>query len=53
VLAGESADGVTLDAVNRRGRSVRCKVNLSPLTGRDGEARGAIMFMEVENDSAG
>ena len=36
---------VTLDAVNRRGRSIRCEVTCTPLSGSEG-LRGAILVME-------
>jgi two-component system CheB/CheR fusion protein len=47
-LAGElPADGLVLDAVNRRGRAFRCKVTCTPLIDvASGESRGAIVLME-------
>jgi two-component system CheB/CheR fusion protein len=46
-IAGETGPvAVTLEAVNRRGRTIRCDVTLSPLRGGDGEIHGAIVLME-------
>jgi two-component system CheB/CheR fusion protein len=42
----ESAE-VVIDAVNRRGRRVRCHVTVNPLHGDDGE-RGAIVVMAAD-----
>src|SRR5262245_57281429 len=44
-----SVDGtptVTIDAINRRGKSIRCHVTCTPLLGPEKEARGAILLME-------
>ncbi len=41
---------VTVDAVNRRGRRVRCQVTVNPLLGTDGE-RGAIIVMHAEEQA--
>jgi len=38
--------GVTVDAVNRRGRSVRLTVEFNLLRDEDGQARGAIIIMD-------
>ncbi|HEU5362143.1 MAG TPA: CheR family methyltransferase [Gaiellaceae bacterium] len=47
LLAGESVDQpVTVEATNRRGRSITCRVRLSPLADGDAAPRGAILFME-------
>lgn len=35
-----------LDAVNRRGRSFKCRVTISPFKGLQGERQGAIIMME-------
>jgi two-component system CheB/CheR fusion protein len=35
-----------LDAVNRRGRSFKCRVSISPFKGLQGERQGAIIMME-------
>ena len=46
-LSGDSAiEQVVLDAVNRRGRSVRCTVTCTALMGGQNEVRGAILLME-------
>ncbi|MDB4949114.1 MAG: methyltransferase, CheR-type with sensor [Gemmatimonadetes bacterium] len=37
---------VVLDATNRRGRAIRCRVTGTPLTTKDREVRGAILLME-------
>jgi two-component system CheB/CheR fusion protein len=37
---------LTLDAVNRRGRTIRCEITCTPLRGPDDEVRGAILLME-------
>jgi two-component system CheB/CheR fusion protein len=42
---GAAMQFVTLDAVNRRGKSIRCEVTCAPLAGCDG-LRGAILLME-------
>ncbi len=47
VLAGDSQEEtVDLDATNRRGREIRCRVSLTPLLGRDRETRGVIVLVE-------
>jgi two-component system CheB/CheR fusion protein len=52
-LAGQSASGeLTLDAVNRRGKAIRCKISCAPLEGPAGEIRGAILFTEEDGDVA-
>jgi two-component system CheB/CheR fusion protein len=43
------ADGprsVELDAVNRRGKSIRVRIECSPLTSGDGSVSGAVLMME-------
>ena len=48
-LAGEQPDEIELNAVNRRGRSVTCVVQASPLrSNADGEAFGAILLMQSD-----
>lgn len=50
-LNGESAtDIVTLDAINRRGKPIRCGVTCTPLRGGDEGLRGAILMMEESVD---
>ncbi len=49
-LKGEDGQQVTLDAVNRRGKAIRCKVScmaLSPLN--DGVVTGLILMMEPQS----
>jgi two-component system, chemotaxis family, CheB/CheR fusion protein len=45
VVSGEPGTEVTLEAVNRRGRHLRCRVTISAL-GADGDVRGAILLAE-------
>jgi two-component system CheB/CheR fusion protein len=46
-LSGEAEyQEVTLDALNRRGRSIRCRVTCTPLVGTISKVRGAILAME-------
>jgi two-component system CheB/CheR fusion protein len=48
VLAnGGDGEQIALDAVNRRGRSVRCTVTVNRL-GSDGDVSGAILMMQAE-----
>jgi two-component system CheB/CheR fusion protein len=46
VVSGDGGAELTLDAVNRRGRHLRCRVTISPL-GADGDVRGAILLTEA------
>ena len=43
---------LALDAVNRRGRAMKCHITLSPLVTRDGATHGAILLMEEDGRSA-
>jgi len=46
-LAGESdSRELTLDAVNRRGKAIKCRVLCSPLFGAGKEIEGAVLLME-------
>ena len=45
-LAAEPVEPILVDAVNRRGRAIRCRVTFAPLDGA-AEPRGAIAMMEV------
>jgi two-component system CheB/CheR fusion protein len=47
VLADEEPVRVAVDAVNRRGRAITCEVDVRPLRGADGNARGLILLMTV------
>ena len=49
VLIGERQPEVTLQAVNRRGRSITARIELVPLDGRDG-VRGAILMMHPHEE---
>jgi two-component system CheB/CheR fusion protein len=51
VLNESSNDGeVVLEATNRRGRQILCRVSVAPMTGPDADVRGAIVVMdEVES----
>ena len=42
-----------LDAVNRRGRRIRCRVTCAPFVGADREIRGAVVVMEEWQNGAG
>ena len=42
---------ISLDAINRRGRPIRCTVTCTPLNGGDGTVQGAIVHMEESSDS--
>jgi len=47
LLAGTDTEHVVVvDATNRRGRTIRCRVGLSPLVADGGPPRGVILFME-------
>jgi len=43
---------VVLDAIDRRGRAVTCRVRLSPLLYEGGETRGAVLIIEDLTDQA-
>jgi two-component system, chemotaxis family, CheB/CheR fusion protein len=49
VLTGDGkTEPFVVDATNRRGRAIRCRISLSPLQGSDGAGpRGVILFMEA------
>jgi len=49
VLAGEDSQSLLVDATNRRGRTISCRVRISPLTATRAEPPpGLIIFMEPE-----
>jgi two-component system CheB/CheR fusion protein len=49
LLAGESAEQpIVLDATNRRGRRIACRVRISPLADGEAPPRGLILFMEAD-----
>jgi len=41
-----ASEEVVLDAVNRRGRAIRCRVSISPFTEGDRGVNGAVLVME-------
>jgi two-component system CheB/CheR fusion protein len=46
-IAGEGYESeTTLEAVNRRGRAIRCRVTCAPLTNQDGAREGAVLLMD-------
>jgi two-component system CheB/CheR fusion protein len=46
-LEGRSEyEDVAIDAVNRRGRTINCRVSATPLRGLDREVRGVVLVME-------
>ena len=48
-LAGESLVGeLDLDATNRRGKAIRCRVRCSPMVEGGGEIGGAVLLMEED-----
>jgi two-component system CheB/CheR fusion protein len=47
VLNGEDPPPLTLEATNRRGRQITCRVTLSPLADNGGPPRGVILLMEA------
>jgi two-component system CheB/CheR fusion protein len=54
VLTGEVAcEQKTMDAVNRRGQSIRCRIRIQTRTDAQNNLRGAILLMEsVGEDTA-
>jgi two-component system CheB/CheR fusion protein len=46
-LAGEDVPEIQLEAVNRRGRRIACRVTTTPLNGRNGEPLGVILGFEA------
>jgi two-component system, chemotaxis family, CheB/CheR fusion protein len=46
----DGARSTMVDATNRRGRPVRCRVTCSPLIGSDRSARGVIVVVEPQAD---
>jgi two-component system CheB/CheR fusion protein len=50
-LAGDGdSKVVTLEAVNRRGKAIRCEIRCTPLRGPNGDIHGAIVLMEETID---
>ncbi|MDX2217132.1 MAG: CheR family methyltransferase [Oculatellaceae cyanobacterium bins.114] len=52
-LTGQTDSGseVLLPAINRRGRSIKCRVTCMPLIGFQRQTQGVILLMEVEEES--
>jgi two-component system, chemotaxis family, CheB/CheR fusion protein len=48
--AGNGGRTTTVDATNRRGRPLRCRVTCSPLVGNDTTVRGVIVVVEPQPD---
>lgn len=46
-LAGDSPEPQVIEAVNRRGRPVRCRIRLAPLASDGSGVTGSIVMMEV------
>ena len=51
-LAGDEPDEVVVDAVNRRGRAIRCHVRATPLRTGGDVTVGAILLMSSLTDDA-
>ena len=51
LTGGSMLEQVTLDAVNRRGRSIRCQVRFTPLLGADDQVNGVILLMDEMSDA--
>jgi two-component system CheB/CheR fusion protein len=50
-MSGEDgAQSVVVDATNRRGKLIRCRVTCSPLVGDDKDIRGVILVVEERPD---
>ncbi|MBW3629765.1 MAG: PAS domain-containing protein [Gemmatimonadetes bacterium] len=45
-----SQEEIVLDAVNRRGKSIRCRATCTPLSGQNGDVRGVVLVMEDWQD---
>ena len=46
IAGGEPVDPRRITAMERRGRSVRCRVRVSPLLYEDRTSHGAVLFVE-------
>ncbi|WP_026101176.1 CheR family methyltransferase [Synechococcus sp. PCC 7336] len=51
-LAGEGPCETSLEAVNRKGQPIQCKVSFDPLVGADRQNRGAILLIETISSEA-
>ena len=47
----DSSSESTLDAINRRGRQIQCRVSCTPLVGGTGQIQGVILLMEDRNEA--
>jgi two-component system CheB/CheR fusion protein len=46
-LAGDSDRlEITLEAINRRGRTIQCRISCNPLLDLDGDSQGVVLVME-------
>jgi two-component system CheB/CheR fusion protein len=53
-LQGDSSlTEIEVDAINRRGRPVRCRVRSAPLRSSDGDIVGAILLLDAEPNASG
>ena len=43
---GDASQDLVLDAVNRRGRNIKCRVSIRPFKAANGEQQGAVIMME-------
>jgi two-component system, chemotaxis family, CheB/CheR fusion protein len=44
---------ITVDAINRRGRQVRCRVRITPLRRQDGTPSGLVLLLDSDDGSSG
>jgi two-component system, chemotaxis family, CheB/CheR fusion protein len=51
-VATGTPDELVLEALNRRGRTIVCRVTISPLRGAKGDLRGAIVLMDDRGEGA-
>ena len=53
-LAGDGDSKVlTIEAINRRGKTILCDITCTPLRGAEGDVQGAIILMEESEDGRG
>ncbi len=52
-LAGENPGPVVMEATNRRGKTIKCRIAFSPLLGPRSERRGVILLMEEISSTDG
>lgn len=46
----DSCSEITIDAINRRGKQIKCRVSCTPLIGADQQTQGVILLMEDRSD---